>query len=92
MSIMLKEEVFNQPTIVCFDRFELDIKDMFYRFNGEFIEIHPSELPKLKEKLGEVAFNTAMEISKGFGFDTIIFSEDDFQDTFNPFQARREKQ
>ena len=85
------EEVFTQSTIVYFDRYDFDLKGYGYRINGEFVEIHQSELPRLKEKLGDDVFNSAMQVGKDYGVDTIIFTEDDFEENANPWTLAYEK-
>jgi len=85
------EEVFTQSTIVYFDRYDFDLKGYGYRINGEFVEIHQSELPRLKEKLGDDVFNSAMQVGKDYGVDTIIFTKDDFEENANPWTLAYEK-
>lgn len=85
------EEIFTQSTIVYFDRHEFDLEGYGYRINGEFVEIHQSELPRLKEKLGDDVFNSAMQVGKDYGVDTIIFTEDDFEENANPWTLAYEQ-
>ena len=85
------EEKFTQSTIVYFDRYDFDLKGYGYRINGEFLEIHQSELPRLKEKLGKDVFNSAMQVGKDYGVDTIIFAEEDFEENNNPWTLAYKK-
>ena len=79
------EKTFTQSTIVYFDRTEFDLEGYGYRLNGEFLEIYPNDLVRLKKEVGDHAFDEAMVISKDFGFDTIVFGEADFEENANPW-------
>tara|TARA_R100001463_G_scaffold94496_1_gene149029 strand:+ start:204 stop:539 length:336 start_codon:yes stop_codon:yes gene_type:complete len=94
------EKTFTQSTLVYFDRTEngaslepvlFDLEGYGYRLNGEFLEIYPHDLVRLKKEVGDHAFDEAMVISKDFGFDTIVFCEADFEENANPWTLSYEE-
>ena len=70
-------------TIVFFDRTEFNLKGYEYFLEDNSCYISERFLPKLEHDIGTELFNYAIANSKKL----VEFSQDDFQDTFNPFKG-----
>lgn len=79
--MMQKPTTFNKDTIVFFDRTEFNLKGYEYFLENNSCYITERFLPRLKEDIGTELFDSAVANSRKL----VEFSEDDFQDTFNPF-------
>ena len=83
---MSKEiKTFEVDTWIFFNRDSFNLKGYRYNFcEGEqnLLTIDKADLPKLKKELTPYLYDWATE-----GEDTVLFSEDDFQDTYNPFKG-----
>ena len=82
-------KTFEQDTIVSFDRTTVNLKGVNYEMASSWLLIDdPKDLAKIKEQIGSVKYEEALEISgcQGDDEEMIILGEADFQDTFNPFE------
>jgi len=87
-------KTFEQDTIVSFDRTTVNLKGIQYEIdnsltNKSWLHIdNPKDLAKIKEQIGFVKYEEALEISgcQEGDEEMIILGEADFQDTFNPFE------
>tara|TARA_R100001594_G_scaffold114276_1_gene149109 strand:+ start:308 stop:574 length:267 start_codon:yes stop_codon:yes gene_type:complete len=86
-------KTFEQDTIVAFDRTTVNLKGVHYDIDDSLDKswLHidnPKDLAKIKEQIGSVKYEEALEISgcQGDDEEIIILGEADFQDTFNPFE------
>tara|TARA_R100001594_G_scaffold82790_2_gene117304 strand:+ start:2365 stop:2634 length:270 start_codon:yes stop_codon:yes gene_type:complete len=87
-------KIFKQDTIVFFDRTTVNLKGIQYEIddslaNRSWLHIdNPKDLAKIKEQIGSVKYEDALERSgyQGGDEEIIILGEEDFQDTFNPFE------
>ena len=82
-------KTFEQDTIVSFDRTTVNLKGVHYEMASSWLLIDdPKDLAKIKEQIGSVKYEEALEISgcQGDDEEMIILGEADFQDTFNPFE------
>jgi hypothetical protein len=77
---MTKENIktFKEDTIVFFDRTEFNLKGYNYYILDNFCYICSSDYAKLTKELGK-SYDYPIE-------DNSYFSEDDFEDTYNPFK------
>jgi len=76
---------FEVDTWIFFDRDSFNLKGYKYNFcegKQNLLEIDKTDLPKLKKELSSYHYDWATD-----GSDTVIFSEDDFEDTYNPFRG-----
>ena len=76
---------FEVDTWIFFDRDSFNLKGYKYKFckgKDNLLELCKSELPKLKKELDDYHYDWATD-----GSDTVIFSEDDFEGTYNPFRG-----
>ena len=77
---------FEKDTVVFFDRTEFNLKgyDYYIEIDDNICVLEIHELSKLKEELGEKLFSYALD-----GTDNrVAFSEEDFEETFNPFEVK----
>jgi len=79
-------KTFEEDTIVFFDRTDFNLKGYEYFIYDNLCFISPSHFDKLREELGETLYEYA--ISYSTDRDKICFSEDDFEETFNPFKEK----
>ena len=89
---MSKEiKTFEVDTWILFDRDSFNLKGYRYKFcedKKDLLEIYDQDLPKLKEELSDYLFEWATDgSSKDSLIPFVYFSEDDFQDTYNPFKG-----
>ena len=76
---------FEVDTWIFFDRDSFNLRGYKYNFcegKQNLLEIDKTDLPKLKKELSSYHYDWATD-----GSDTVIFSEDDFEDTYNPFKG-----
>lgn len=76
---------FEVDTWIFFDRDSFNLKGYKYKFckgKDNLLELCKSELPKLKKELDDYHYEWATD-----GSDTVVFSEDDFEGTYNPFRG-----
>ena len=83
---MIDIKTFEEDTIVFFDRTDFNLKGYEYFIYDNLCFISPSHFDKLKEELGKTLYEYA--ISYSTDRDKICLSEDDFQETFNPFKEK----
>ena len=89
---MSKEiKTFEVDTWILFDRDSFNLKGYRYKFcedKKDLLEIYDQDLPKLKEELSDYLFEWATDgSSKDSLIPFVYFSENDFQDTYNPFKG-----
>tara|TARA_R110002073_G_scaffold7672_3_gene43404 strand:- start:1171 stop:1722 length:552 start_codon:yes stop_codon:yes gene_type:complete len=83
---MEEVKTFEVDTWIFFNRDSFNLKGYRYNFcEGEqnLLTIDKADLPKLKKELTPYLYDWATE----GGSDTVLFSEDDFEDTYNPFKG-----
>ena len=76
---------FEVDTWIFFDRDSFNLKGYKYNFckgTQNLLEIDKTDLHKLKKELSSYHYEWATE-----GGDKVVFSEDDFEDTYNPFRG-----
>ena len=83
----MKTQTFNKDTIVFFDRTEFNLKGYEYFLEDNSCYISERFLPKLEHDIGTELFNDAVANSSKL----VEFSQDDFQETFNPFIVQKPK-
>lgn len=77
---------FEVDTWIFFDRCSFNLKGYKYKFckgKDNLLELCKSELSKLKKELDDYHYEWATD-----GGDKVIFSEEDFEGTYNPFRGQ----
>ena len=79
--------IFTKNTIVFFDRTEFNLKGYEYFLEGNSCYIKKKFLPKLEHDIGKELFNYAIANSRKL----VEFSQEDFEETFNPFTNQQKE-
>ena len=81
--------IFEVDTWIFFNKDSFNLKGYRYNFcegKQNLLTIDKADLPKLKKELTPYLYDWATE----GGSDTVLFSEHDFEDTYNPFKDKEQ--